>query len=123
VVPAPPPEKERKDWREFLEDPVGNIPMAVKDSTSAIVERIVGPVSDSPGYFDVVFGSIDIMQDLITRSRMAGEPPDIMLAPRANGIGLLDFDRSGEAIEEGYRCVRRMLPVLKEAVSMLHPAP
>jgi NTE family protein len=46
-----------------------------------------------PGLFDVLVGSIDIMQDRITRSRMAGEPPDIHITPRLSHIGLMDFQR------------------------------
>lgn len=115
--------KPAKDWRELLDGPIGDVSSAVKSGTGAIVERFVGAGSDGLGYFEVVFGSIDIMQDHITRSRMAGEPPDIMLTPRSNGIGLLDFNRADEAIEEGRRCVRRMLPALKEALGLPHDAP
>jgi NTE family protein len=123
-APARPPvPKSQKDWREVLDGPIGDIPSAMKDSTGAMVERLLGAGSENPGYFDVVFGSIDIMQDHITRSRMAGEPPDVMLTPKSNGIGLLDFNRSGEAIEEGRRCVRRMLPALREALGLPHAHP
>jgi len=111
-----------KDWRELFDGPISDIPSAMREGTGAIVERLVGAGSGGPGYFDVVFGSIDIMQDHITRSRMAGEPPDIMLAPRSNGIGLLDFNRAGVAIEEGRRCVRRMLPALREVLGGSHAA-
>ncbi|HDN94867.1 MAG TPA: patatin-like phospholipase RssA [Nitrospirae bacterium] len=68
----------------------------------------------APGLFDVVASSINIMQDRITRSRMAGDPPDIILSPRLGHIGLLEVDRAAEAIEEGRKCVERMLPALKD---------
>ena len=55
--------------------------------------------SPDPGLFDVIAGSIDIMQDRITRSRMAGEPPDIHITPKLSHIGLMDFDRANECIE------------------------
>ncbi|OEJ66823.1 patatin-like phospholipase RssA [Magnetovibrio blakemorei] len=71
---------------------------------------------DAPGYFDILSGSINIMQDLITRSRMAGDPPDLILSPRLSHIGLLEFNRAEEAIEEGRRCVRQALPRLQEIV-------
>jgi NTE family protein len=123
VSAGPGEQKSPKDWREPLEGPISDIPSAMKEGTGAFVERFVGAGSDSPGYFDVVFGSIDIMQDHITRSRMAGEPPDIMLAPRSNGIGLLDFNRADEAIGEGRCCVRRMLPALREVVGAPRAVP
>jgi NTE family protein len=62
--------------------------------------------SPDPGLFDVIAGSIDIMQDRITRSRMAGEPPDIHVTPRLNRIGLMDFDRAHECIEQGRKATR-----------------
>jgi NTE family protein len=63
--------------------------------------------SPDPGLFDVIAGSIDIMQDRITRSRMAGEPPDIHITPQLSHVGLMDFDRSAESIEEGREATRR----------------
>ena len=57
---------------------------------------------------DVLASSINIMQVRITRSRMAGEPPDLVVAPRLAHLGLLDFQRAKEAIEEGKRAVERV---------------
>jgi len=62
-----------------------------------------------PDLFNALAGSINIMQDKITRSRMAGDPPDILLAPKLSHIGLLEFYRAAEAIQEGRECVNRML--------------
>lgn len=66
-----------------------------------------------PGLFEVMATSINIMQDRITRGRLAGDPPDLMLSPRLAQLGLLEFDRAEEAIAEGYECVRRMEPELR----------
>jgi NTE family protein len=60
-----------------------------------------------PGLFDVLTGSINIVQDRITRSRMAGDPPDIQISPRLANIRLMEFDRAGEAIEQGRQAVER----------------
>jgi len=70
----------------------------------------------APGLFEVMASSINIMQDRITKSRMAGDPPDVLLSPRLAQLGLLEFDRASEAIEEGYECVQRMEAVLKHAL-------
>ncbi len=72
---------------------------------------------ERPGLFDVLTGSINIMQDRITRSRMAGDPPDIVIAPRLAHIGLLEFSRAGEAIDEGRRSVERMGEALAESIA------
>jgi NTE family protein len=58
-----------------------------------------------PPMRDVLATSINIMQVRISRSRMAGEPPDVTVTPRLARFGLLDFHRAGEAIEEGRRAV------------------
>lgn len=70
-----------------------------------------------PGVFESITGSVNIMQDRITRSRMAGDPPDVLLAPRLARIGLLEFDRGAEAIAEGEAVVRRMAPAIRELFS------
>jgi len=69
--------------------------------------------SGSPGLFTVLLDSINIMQDRITRSRMAGDPPDIYLAPRLGHLGVLDYDRAAEAIEQGRRSMEKALPELR----------
>ena len=70
----------------------------------------------APGLFDAISGSINIVQDRITRSRMAGDPPDMVLAPRLSRIGLMEFYRARESIQEGRECVRRMLPEIRHLV-------
>lgn len=70
----------------------------------------------SPGLFNAIASSINITQDRITRSRMAGDPPDVLLAPKLSHIGLLDFHRAPEAIEEGKVCVQRMLQEIQHAL-------
>ncbi len=61
-----------------------------------------------PGLLDAIAGSINIMQDRITRSRLVGDPPDIILSPKLSNIGLLELYRAEEAIAEGRHCVERM---------------
>lgn len=61
-----------------------------------------------PSLVDAITGSINIMQDKITRSRMAGDPPEILLSPKLADIGLLEFYRAQEAIAAGRECVQRM---------------
>ena len=62
-----------------------------------------------PSMLNVVAASLDIMLVRITRSRMAGEPPDIVVAPRLGHLGLFDFHRAEEAIKEGERSMTAAL--------------
>jgi NTE family protein len=69
-----------------------------------------------PGLLDAIAASVKITQDRITRSRLAGEPPDIMFSPKLSGIGLLELYRAEEAIEEGRKCVQRMAHEIKHVL-------
>ncbi|NNC98257.1 MAG: patatin [Gammaproteobacteria bacterium] len=63
---------------------------------------------EKPKVFDVIASSINIMQDRLTRSRLVGDPPDIVLAPRLSEIGLLELYKAKDAIAEGEACVKRL---------------
>ncbi|MCO6442411.1 MAG: patatin-like phospholipase family protein [Nitrococcus mobilis] len=78
-----------------------------------------GSSASGPGLFEVMTTAINIMQDRITRSRMAGDPPDLLLSPRLSRIGLLEFARGAEAIEEGYKVVRRMQPAILDFMASI----
>jgi NTE family protein len=66
-----------------------------------------------PSLLDVVMTSVNIMQMRITRSRMAGDPPELVIAPRLAHMGLLDFHRAKEAMDEGYAATQAALPRLQ----------
>jgi NTE family protein len=61
-------------------------------------------------------GAINVMQVRIARSRLAGEPPDVLLTPRLGHLGLLDYYRAEVAIAEGRDAVTRMLPAIRSAI-------
>ncbi|MFW6190992.1 MAG: patatin-like phospholipase RssA [Thiohalospira sp.] len=75
-----------------------------------------------PSLFEVLSHSINIMQARIARSRMAGDPPDVLVNPRMEHVALMDFHRAGEAIEEGRAAVRRAEPALEDAGLLQSPA-
>jgi len=72
---------------------------------SKVMARFEGD-GRNPSFFDVIASSVNIMQDRITRSRMAGDPPEVTLIPHLEDFALMDFHRAGEAINEGRRLVR-----------------
>ena len=72
---------------------------------------------ERPGTLDTVFGAVDIMQERITRSRMAGDPPDVLLVPRVGSFSLMEFYKAEEAIRAGERCVESMRPVIEAALA------
>ena len=90
---------------------------AMQEQKTLLLGRLFGDSLNTPGVIDILAGSINIMQDRITRSRMAGDPPDIILSPRLSQLGLMEFDRGAMAIEEGHACVDRMRSALEHVVS------
>ena len=74
-----------------------------------------------PSLFDAIAGSVNITQDRITRSRMAGDPPDLLLTPKLSHIGLLEFFRAKDAIQEGRDCVQRLTPEILHTFGLVGP--
>ena len=67
-----------------------------------------------PNMFDILASSVNIMQDRITRSRMAIDPPDILMEPCLSHVGWLEYYRAKECIQEGYDCVFKRQDEIKE---------
>jgi NTE family protein len=100
-----------------LEKLTGNLPKTLQEAIGRVAARLIGADTDQPSYFDVIVNAINIMQDQITRSRLAGEPPDITINPKVAHIRLLEFDRGEEAIEAGYRAAKQALPAIHETIA------
>ena len=93
-----------------------------RDSAEALQAQFQrGTRETSPGVFDVIATSVNVMQVRITRSRMAGDPPDLLITPRLAHIGLLELYRGDEAIAEGYEAVQRMQPAIEAFVDASRP--
>jgi NTE family protein len=71
------------------------------------------PSARVPSMLSSVAQGIDIMQVRITRSRLAGEPADVLIQPRLGGLGIFDFHRAAPAIAEGRAAVEAMLPAIR----------
>jgi len=102
--------------REFITRMLGQLPAGFRDQAAVIATDLMSHGPASPGYFEVLANSINIMQDHITRTRLAGEPPHVMLLPRLRQIGLMEFNRAKEAIAEGRLCVEQALPMIRRLV-------
>ena len=72
---------------------------------------------EAPGLFYAIANSVNIVQDRITRSRLAGDPADVLLSPQLAHIGMLEFHRAAEAIEEGERCVESSLADIRRVLA------
>jgi len=72
-----------------------------------------------PGLPTVMVEAFNVMQDRITRARLAGDPPDVLISPRLGGIGWFDFHRAAEAVETGSEAATKALDAVTEAVTAL----
>jgi NTE family protein len=90
--------------------------IAVNLSDGLMGRRIPAQPADAsapPGVFDVIATAVNVMQDRITRSRMAGDPPDLLIAPQLAHIDLLELHRADDAIAEGEAAVARLQPAIE----------
>jgi len=72
-----------------------------------------------PGLSNVMVEAFNVMQDRITRARLAGDPPDVMISPRIGRIGLFDFQRANDAIAIGAEATEKALESFDEIVAGL----
>jgi len=91
------------------------LPDWLKTAVGPIIERALQPAPEYPSYFEVLANSLNIMQDRITRMRLAGDPPDVLLRPRLPGLGWMEFHRAKEAIAEGLACVKAAETIIRRA--------
>lgn len=84
-------------------------------------DETLGPAA--PGLAGVMMDAFNITQDRISRSRLAGDPPDAMIAPRVGRVALFDFHRATETIQAGRIAAERALDDIHDALAAcLQPA-
>ncbi len=97
--------------RRFL-DPMRNAASRVRRPFGA-------GAADAPGIATVMMDAFNITQDRIARSRLAGDPPDVMLSPKLGKMGLAEFHRAAEAIACGELAAERALGEIAEVAATL----
>ncbi|MER8502336.1 patatin family protein [Mesorhizobium sp. M0204] len=71
------------------------------------------------GITGVMVEAFNIIQDRISRARLAGDPPDISLQPKLSHIGLTEFHRADEAIRIGYQATMAQIGDLTRLQTVL----
>lgn len=61
-----------------------------------------------PGILSVMSSSLEILQARVTRSRLAGDPPDILIEPPLTEVGIMEFHRAAECCEIGEATIARL---------------
>jgi NTE family protein len=93
----PEPEKAQSPWQQKMDDFLES--MKFSDSQP----------KDQWDMFYIADQSFNTMQNAIARIRMADNPPDHLISIPRNKCGTLEFDRSAEMIEYGYRLAEEQL--------------
>lgn len=89
----------------------------LRGGAGSLLAQLLGGGQSQPSYFDVLVGAVNIMQDQITRTRLTGDPPDILVQPRLAQIGVMEFNRADEAIAAGELAMQALLPALRQLLS------
>lgn len=85
--------------------------------SKAAQTEVPGRDPDTPGLFGVMASTLNIVQDRVTRARMAADPPDVHILPKVGHIGILDFHTASECIDAGEAAVYQAEEELREAVT------
>lgn len=76
---------------------LGAVDLPIADVTQAAF----GELPRDLGFFDVLELSLDALQSVVNRYRLAGYPPDVLVTVPKNACRTLDFHRGAEMIELG----------------------
>jgi NTE family protein len=87
-------------------------------SEREIKRKLLGS-DGQPGFSSVMIEAYNIMQDRLTRMRLAGDPPDVHITPRLNHVGWLDFHHAAEAIDIGRATAEKAIGSITEAIADL----
>ncbi|MEO5622286.1 MAG: patatin-like phospholipase family protein [Dokdonella sp.] len=88
----------------------GNYPQRVAGFFSAMVgQRERRAVAREPGAIELFARSLDVVQETVTRLKMAAQPPDILITIPRNICAMYEFYRAAEIIEIGRQRTREAL--------------
>jgi NTE family protein len=83
------------------------------------LRRQFAPGADgAPGIATALLEAFNITQDRIARSRLAGDPPDVLINARLAKIGFFEFHRADELISLGREAARRALNDIAEMAAL-----
>ena len=94
---------------------------SLRERTGLFRRQIANPGHGAPGLAQVMVDAFNITQDRIMRSRLAGDPPDVLVTMRVGKIGLFEFHRAEELIALGRDAVRRASSEILEAADRPRP--
>jgi NTE family protein len=106
------------DFDEGLQ-PSTEPPESLRGKAEQLFKRRFFGSPGKPGLSTVMVDAFNIVQDRITRTRLAADPPDTLIAPRLARFGVFDFHRADEAIKLGVEATEKALENIAEAMQAL----
>ena len=112
------PHMEALPYEEQPAQPEANVIARNGRAVKKLLQRqLFGRADNGPGISRVMVEAFNIVQDRIARSRLAGDPPDIIIQPRMPAFGLFDFHRAEALIECGITAAKRDLEDIKREIA------
>lgn len=87
--------------------------------SKSVFRKLFSHKAGAPSLFTNMIASLNVLQNRLSRSRLAGDPPDVTIAPRCGHIGLMEFHRAEELIEEGIIAFNENESKLKDALEII----
>jgi len=110
------------DNHDLAQEPSKTLSARIFDGVSGNLRRVFGKREDgAPGIANAMMDAFNIAQARISRSRLAGDPPDVLITARLGKIGLFDFHRAAEMIDLGRESARRAMLTFLEDIALAMP--
>ncbi|MBW6496185.1 MAG: patatin-like phospholipase family protein [Burkholderiaceae bacterium] len=96
-----------------IETVLSSAPVALQPILRKYLGGTGKPTRTNPGYMAVLSTAIDLMTDQILRSRLAGDPPNVMVDLDLHDMTFLDFTKTEKAISCGRDAMMAKASVLE----------
>lgn len=101
---------------EELLGAVGALDMPARGGIVGMVNRLFRRGSSQPSLFGVMFSTLQIVTERMSRSRLAADPPDVLLMPPLEHISMVEFHRAEEMIAIGRQVAEEAVEDIRVAL-------
>jgi NTE family protein len=108
----------RSEWMSWLSQ---MLPFEMAPESEEEIKSGVDSQRVRPGYVEVIGESFFIVQNFVSRVRLAADPVDFLIAPDVAHIGVMEFHRAKEAIEAGRMAVRNTQDIILRTIQATQP--
>lgn len=90
-----------------------------KLASKTVMRQLLSHKKGAPSLFANMVASLNVVQNRLSRSRLAGDPPDISISPKCGHIGLMEFHRADELINLGKQSVENQKGEILDALKVI----